>query len=110
MGFLVRLIISALSLGLAARIVPGIRVNGVMTLLIAAFLLGLVNAVVKPILLILTFPITIVTLGLFVIVINAAMLGLVAWMLPGLSIDGFVPAVLGWVIITLASWVAGHLI
>src|SRR3954470_23063467 len=100
MTFLIRLIISAFSLGLAAYLVPGIHVNGVLTLLIAAFLLGLVNAIIKPILIFLTFPITIVTLGLFLIIINAGMLGLVAWMLPGLSIEGLGPAVLGWLIIS----------
>ena len=63
MRFIVRLLISALSLGLAAYLVPGFRVNGFLTLLIAAFLLGLVNAVVKPVLIVLTFPITLITLG-----------------------------------------------
>jgi putative membrane protein len=110
MGFIGRLLISALSLWVASRLVGGIRVNGLMTLLIAAFLLGLVNAIIKPILILLTLPITVVTLGLFLIVLNAAMLGLVAWMLPGFSIDGLVPAVKGWLIITLVSWIASHLI
>jgi putative membrane protein len=110
MGFLGRLIISALGLGLAAYLVPGIRVDGLLTLLIAAFLLGIVNAIIKPILILLTFPITLVTLGLFLIVINAGMLGLVAWLLPGFSIDGLIPAILGWLILTVTGWAASHIL
>ena len=75
--FLTQLIISALSLGAAAYIVPGISVDGPLTLVIAAFLLGLVNAVIRPIFIILTLPATIVTFGLFLVILNAALFGLV---------------------------------
>ena len=78
-GFLVRLLISALGLWLASELIPGIEVRGGWTLLGAALLLGIVNAVVRPVLVLLTLPATLVTLGLFLLVINAAMLGLVAW-------------------------------
>jgi putative membrane protein len=105
MKFLIHLFIVALSLGLAARIIPGIRADSWITLLLAAFLFGLVNAVLKPVLVLLTFPITILTLGLFLLVINAAMLGLVAWLLPGFAVDGFVPAMLAWLLVTLVGWV-----
>jgi putative membrane protein len=108
--FLIRLAISALSLGLASYIVPGIHVDGLMTLLIAAFLLGIVNAVIRPVLVILTLPVTIITLGLFLLVINALMLALVAWLLPGFTIAGFGSAVLGWLFICVISWVASRLI
>ncbi|HLP42827.1 MAG TPA: phage holin family protein [Fibrobacteria bacterium] len=110
MGFLVRLLVSALALWLAAYFINGFEVDGWVTLTLAALLLGVVNAVVKPILVFLTFPITLLTLGLFLIVINAAMLGLVAWLLPGFSIDGLVPAVLGWLIVTVVGWVASRIL
>ncbi|HKP98644.1 MAG TPA: phage holin family protein [Fibrobacteria bacterium] len=103
MHFLIRLLISAVSLGVAARLIPGIQVRDWTTLFLAAFLLGIVNAVIKPVLLLLTFPITVVTLGLFVLVLNAAMLGLVAWLLPGFSISGFFPALLGWLVMAVVG-------
>jgi putative membrane protein len=110
-GFLLRWFIASLGLWLAATVVTGIHADGVGTLMIAALLLGMVNAVVRPLLIILTLPITVITLGLFLLVINAAMLGLVAWILPGLSIDGFFSAMLGSILISvvasLASWFIG---
>ncbi len=109
-GFLLRALISALGLWLAASIVPGVNVAGVGTLLIAAVLLGVVNAVVRPVLMILTLPVTIVTLGLFLLVINAAMLGLVALLLPGFSIAGFFAALFGSIIVSLVSWLASWFI
>jgi putative membrane protein len=109
-GFLLRLLISALGLWLAASIVPGVYVAGVGTLLIAALLLGVVNAIVRPVLVILTLPITILTLGLFLFVVNAAMLGLVALLLPGFTITGFWPAVGASVVVSLVSWVASWFI
>lgn len=110
MRFLARLIVVALSLALASRLVPGIHADGWGTLILAALLLGVVNAVIKPILTLLTLPITVLTLGLFLILLNAAMLGLVAWMLPGFEVDGLVPAVLGWLIVTVVGWVASKLL
>lgn len=110
MLLLARLIVVALSLALAARVVPGFHVDGWGTLLLAALLLGCVNAVIKPVLTVLTFPITVLTLGLFLIVLNAAMLGLVAWFLPGFSIDGILPAVLGWLIVTAVGWAASRIL
>jgi putative membrane protein len=77
--FVFRVLFAAVGLYLAARFVPGISADGWTTLLIAGLLLGVVNAVVKPIVVILTFPITIITLGLFLLVVNGAMLWLVAW-------------------------------
>ncbi|MBD3346786.1 MAG: phage holin family protein [Chitinivibrionales bacterium] len=107
--FFTRLAISALSLGVAAYVVPGIYVNNVLTLLIAAFLLGIVNAIIRPILIILTLPVTLVTLGFFLLVINAAMLGLVAWILPGFGVRNFLSALLGWLILSITSWTASHI-
>jgi putative membrane protein len=109
-GFLLRWFIGSLGLWLAATVVTGISVRGVGTLMIAALLLGVVNAVVRPLLILLTLPITVITLGLFLLVINAAMLGLVAWILPGLTIDGFFSAVLGSILISIVGWLASWFI
>ena len=106
LGFAIRTLISALGLWLAAKLIPGIAIEGGWTLLLSAFLLGLVNAVVRPVLIFLTFPITILTLGLFLWVINAAMLGLVARLLPGFHLDGFGPALVGSLLVSLTSWIA----
>jgi putative membrane protein len=109
-GFLLRLLVGALGLWLASELVPGIEVRGVWTLFGAALLLGIVNAIVRPLLVILTLPITVLTLGLFLLVINAATLGLVAWMLDNFSITGFWPAVFGAIIVSLTGWLASYFI
>jgi putative membrane protein len=109
-GFLVRLLISAAGLWLASRIVPGIEITTTGTLLFAALLLGIVNAVVRPVVVVLTLPITVVTLGLFLWVINAAMLGLVAVLLSGFQIAGLGSALLGSVIVSITSWLASRYI
>ncbi len=105
-GFLYRLLITALGLWAASAIVPGVAFRTWQTLIIAALLLGIVNAVVRPILLILTFPITILTLGLFILVVNGISLTFVAWLLPGFSLSGLGPAVLGSIVVGLTSWFA----
>ncbi len=105
-GFLLRLAASALGLWLASAIVAGVEIASARTLFGAAVLLGFVNAVVRPVLLLLTLPITILTLGLFLLVINAVLLGLVAALLPGFSLAGFVPAVLAALVVSATSWVA----
>ncbi len=105
-GFFIRLGISALGLWLAAAIVPGLHIEGLGTLILAALLLGIVNAVVRPVVVLLTIPLTIVTLGLFLLVVNAAMLGLVAALLEGMRVDGFLAALLGAVVVGVTSWVA----
>jgi putative membrane protein len=110
MGFATRLIVVALGLWLAAELVPGIEVRGGWTLLGAAILLGLVNAVVRPVLVVLTLPFTILSLGLFLLVINAAMLGLVAAMFDGFAIASFWSAVLGSLIVSITGWIASWLI
>ncbi|MES1993291.1 MAG: phage holin family protein [Pseudomonadota bacterium] len=105
-GFLIRLFVTALALGIASAIVPGIHITGLWNLLGAAFLLGLANAVIRPILVILTLPITLLTLGLFLWVINAAMLALVAAMMDSFTIDGFFSALLASLVVSLVSWMA----
>ena len=105
-GFLVRLLIAALGLWLAQALVSGVEIRGAGTLLVAAFLLGRVNAFVRPLLVLLTFPITIVTLGLFLWVINALMLSLVAALLDGFVLHGFASALLGALIVSVTGWIA----
>lgn len=110
-GIIVRMLIIALGLGLASAIVPGVNIQGTGTLLFAALLLGLVNAVVRPIVVVLTLPLTVLTLGLFLFVINAAMFGLVAAMLDQFQVSGFFAALFGAIIVSitsmLASWFVG---
>ena len=110
MGVITRLVVVALSLWLASELVPGIKAEGGWTLVGAAILLGLVNAVVRPVLVVLTLPVTILTLGLFLLVINAAMLGLVAAMFDGFRIESFGSAVLASLIISIMGWLASWLI
>ena len=100
-GFVLRVLIVALGLWLASELVPGIEVKGGATLLGAALILGIVNAVIRPIIIVLTLPITILTLGVFLLVINAAMLGLVASLFNGFSVAGFGSAILGSVVVSI---------
>lgn len=106
---ILRALIGALGLWLASRLVAGIHVDTVATLLIAAVVLGLVNAIVRPVVFVLTLPLTVVTLGLFLFVLNAAMLGLTAALLPGFRIDGVFAAVFGAIVVGFVSWF-GHLV
>src|SRR5580693_2940616 len=90
----IRMIFGALGLWAAAKLVPGIYVHGTETLIIAAALLGVVNAIVRPVVTLLTLPLTIVTLGLFLLIVNAAMIGLVSVLIPGFQVHGLVAGVL----------------
>jgi len=105
-GFLVRLLVTALGLWAATAIVPGVTIHGVGSLIGAALLLGLVNAVIRPIILILTLPLTLLTLGLFIFVVNGISLSLVAWLMPGFTLSGFGAAILGSIVVGLTGWVA----
>jgi putative membrane protein len=102
-SFVVRWLTTALGIGVAAQVLPGIQVDGVWPTVVAALLLGLVNVTLRPILLLLTLPLTVVTLGLFALVINGAMLGLVASVVKGVHVAGFGSAILGAVIISLVG-------
>ena len=110
MGFLLRAVISAIGLWLATQWVTGVHVDSVGTLILAGLLLGVVNAIVRPIAFILTLPITILTLGLFLLVLNAAMVWLVAAILPGFHAPWFTPAFLTSIIVWLTGWVGSWLI
>lgn len=105
-GFLVRTLVGALGLWIASAIVPGMAFRGPGVLLLAAVLLGVVNAFVRPVLVLLTLPITVLTLGLFLLVVNAAMLGLVAAMLDGFTLSGFWAALAGSLVVSLTTWAA----
>jgi putative membrane protein len=107
--FIFRILIAAAGLWLAARIVPGVTADGWTTLLIAGFLLGIVNAIVRPVITVLTFPLTLLTLGLFLLVVNAAMIGLVAWLLDGLAVRGLLAGIEAAIVTGIVSWV-GHVL
>lgn len=111
-AFVLRALISAIGLWIATRWVSGIRIDNAGTLVLAGVLLGVVNAIVRPILVILTLPITILSLGFFLLIVNTAMVALVAWMLPGFHIYGgfwsaFATALIVWITGWLASWLIG---
>ena len=104
-GFLIRAVVVGVGLWLASQIVPGISFASPGSLVAAALLLGIVNAIVRPILIVLTFPITLVTLGLFLLVINGLMIELVAYFLSGFVVAGFWPAFFAAIVVSLTSWV-----
>src|SRR5207249_3611180 len=109
-GFVVRLLITALGLWLADQLLPGIAFSGTGALLVSALLLGIVNAFIRPILVILTLPLTLLTLGLFILVVNGISLALVAWLVPGFHIDSLGSATVGAIIVALTSWIASSFI
>jgi putative membrane protein len=109
-GFFLRAAIVALGLWLATQLFPGLQFDGPGTLLAAAVLLGIVNAIVRPIAVVLTLPLTLLSLGLFLLVINAAMLGLVALLLGGFTISGFWTAIGASLLVSITSWLASGVI
>ncbi|HKQ30081.1 MAG TPA: phage holin family protein [Burkholderiales bacterium] len=109
-GIILRTLIVALGLWLASVLVSGIHVSGPWTLLGAALLLGIVNAVIRPLLILLTLPVTVLTLGLFLLVINAAMLGLVASIFEDFTIVGFWSALFGSIVVSITGWLASYFI
>lgn len=109
-GFLIRAAVVALGLYFASRIVPGVAFSSTESLIWAALLLGVVNAIVRPVLIILTIPITILTLGLFLLVINGLMVELVAHFLKGFEVAGLWPAILTSLVVSLTSWVVSSFV
>jgi putative membrane protein len=105
-GFLIRLVIGAFGLWVAEQLLDGISIDGTFSLFLAALLLGVVNAVVRPVFVLFTLPLTLLSLGLFLLVVNALMLELVTLLVPGMHIAGFGSAILGSIIISLVSWAA----
>lgn len=111
LGLIVTWLLSAAALFVAARVVPGVEIASFKVALIAALVLGLVNAFVRPIVKVLTLPATLLTLGLFLLVVNGAMVGLAAWLVDGFSVNGLIPGALMAIVVTVVSsflsWLMG---
>lgn len=110
-GIVIRTLITMLGLFLASRLIAGVWIEGLGSFILAALLLGLVNAFIRPLMFFLTLPLTIVTMGLFIFVLNAAMFGLVAALLDNFQVSSFWSALFGAIIVsitsTVASWYIG---
>ncbi len=105
-----RWLVITVAILLASWLVSGIRIDSLLTAIIAAGILGLINVFIKPVLIILTLPLSIITLGVFTFFINALLLQLVAYMIPGFEVEGFLAAFLGALIISVVSWLANYFI
>lgn len=108
--FLLHWIVTAVALGAAAYLVPGIHIGSGPVLLFAALVLGFVNAVVRPVLVVLTLPLTVLTLGFFYFVVNAAAFGLAAALVPGFTVASLGSAMFGSIVVALVSWAFSGLI
>lgn len=108
--FIIQAVVTALGLWLAAEFITGVEVLSSGSLIAAALLLGLVNALVRPILTFITFPLTVVTFGLFLLVVNAATIGIVASLLGGFNVHGLMAGVGAAIVTGLVSWIAGWFI
>lgn len=104
-GLLITWLVSAISLLIVAYLVPGFKVDTFKTALVAAVVIGLINATLGLFLKIVTFPISVLTLGIFWLIINAAMLLLAARLVQGLTITGWIPAIIGSIMLTVVHWV-----
>ena len=105
-----KLLIIVFALLFSASVIPGITITGLYPAIIAAILLGIINLLIRPILVILTFPITILTLGLFIFIINALLFWFVASFVDGFTVSSFFAAFLGTVVVSITSWVANRII
>jgi putative membrane protein len=103
-GFLARVLVNALAIYLAAAIVPGVEITGVLAALVAGLVFGLVNAFVRPVLLVLTLPLTLLTLGLFLFVLNAFCFWLTSALVKGFDVHGFWAALFGALLVSVVSW------
>ena len=110
MHFLLRVLLNAMAIMAAAWFVPGVRVTGPLPALAGGLILGFVNALVRPVLLLLTLPFTLVTLGLFIFVVNAICFALTAGLVAGFDLDGFFAPLLGSIVVTIVSWVLNALL
>jgi putative membrane protein len=104
MGFILKLLLSAVAVYIADYLIDGVSISSLTTTLIVAIVLGLLNAIVKPILVILTIPVTILTLGLFLLVINVIIVYIAAALVPGFAVDGFISALLFSIVVSLVTW------
>jgi putative membrane protein len=103
-GFVIRVLMNVVGLWLATVLISGITANTTAALVWAAISLGLVNAFIRPLVFFLTLPFTLLTLGLFILFINAAMLNLAAWFVQGFDVVGVVDAILGAILVSIVSW------
>lgn len=110
MNFLLRLIINGVVFYCLQYFVPGIHVHNFGSAIIAALIFGIVNAILRPIVLLLTLPFTILTLGLFVLIVNALMFWLVSWIAPGYVVDTFWAAFIGAIVMMIVSFLTNHLL
>lgn len=108
--FLIRLLIQTLALLVVGYTVPGIHVDSLGAAIVAALIFGVVNAIVRPLLFVLTLPITVLTLGLFILILNGLCLGLTAYLVQGFSISGLFPAIVGSLVMALVGWLLNLLI
>ncbi len=109
-GFLIRSLLTMVAVLATAHIIPGISVDGWLSALGAAIVLGILNAILRPLLLLLSLPFIIITFGLFVFVINALLLGLASWLVPGFHVAGFWSAVFGSLVISIISGILNFLV
>lgn len=103
-GIIVRWLVTTLAILMIPQLVSGVQVDSFGTALAAAAILGILNALIKPVLILLTLPLTILTLGFFILVINALLFQFAGWLVGGLHIDSFISALLGSVIVSIVSW------
>jgi putative membrane protein len=106
-GFLIHTLVLAVAIWITATIVPGVQITSWTSLAVAALVLGVVNAIVRPILVILTLPLTVLTLGLFYLVVNGLAFGLAASIVPGFQISSWTAAILGALLTSILSWFIG---
>jgi putative membrane protein len=110
MGLLISLLLNALALIITAYIVPGFKVDAFTSALLAAIVLAVINTFIKPILLLLTLPLTVITLGLFIFVVNAIVLRLTTLFVPGFMVDGWLAAILGAIVLSVVSTILSMLV
>ena len=110
MRFLARLVLNGLAIVVAAWLLPGIHITSTFAALLAGVILGFVNAIVRPVLFLLTLPLTLLTLGLFIFIVNALCFALTAWLVPGFTVDGFLWALVGALLVSVVSWILNGLV
>lgn len=108
--FLYRLTTTALSLGITAALVKGIHIDNFLTLVISALMLNIVVTFIRPIITVLTLPFTILTFGIFLLVVNGITLAITAWLMPGFTINTFMDAIIGWIVLFFSGMIISHFI